>query len=64
LPSLFPDTFNTNKLASSYGLGLPSIVSSHKVLTDKIPFIKYGTGNGWFVASFSLTFILAAFVRL
>ncbi|EHK21033.1 uncharacterized protein TRIVIDRAFT_230990 [Trichoderma virens Gv29-8] len=51
-------------LASSYGLGLPSIVSSHKVLTDKIPFIKYGTGNGWFVASFSLTFILAAFVRL
>ncbi|KAF3074246.1 hypothetical protein V8C43DRAFT_294782 [Trichoderma afarasin] len=51
-------------LASSYGLGLPSIVHSHKLLTDKIPLLKYGTGNGWFVASFGLTFILAAFVRL
>ncbi|KAL7940896.1 hypothetical protein V8C42DRAFT_201970 [Trichoderma barbatum] len=51
-------------LASSYGISLPGIVSSHKLLTDKIPFLKYGTGNGWFVASFGLTFVLAAFVRL
>ncbi|KAL7905762.1 hypothetical protein GGI35DRAFT_121957 [Trichoderma velutinum] len=51
-------------LASSYGIGLPSIVYSPKLLTDKNPFLKYGTGNGWFVASFGLTFILAAFVRL
>ncbi|KAK4064297.1 uncharacterized protein Triagg1_9093 [Trichoderma aggressivum f. europaeum] len=51
-------------LASSYGLGLPSILHSHKLLTDKTPLFKYGTGNGWFVASFGLTFILAAFVRL
>ncbi|PTB61820.1 hypothetical protein BBK36DRAFT_1173060 [Trichoderma citrinoviride] len=52
------------QLASSYGPGLPSIVSSHKFLTDNFPFLKVGTGNGWFVASFSLTFILAAFARL
>ncbi|KAL6862144.1 hypothetical protein J3F83DRAFT_225397 [Trichoderma novae-zelandiae] len=51
-------------LASSYGLGLPSIVSSHKFLTDKFPLLKIGTGNGWFVASFSLTFALAAVARL
>ncbi|TFB01922.1 hypothetical protein CCMA1212_006133 [Trichoderma ghanense] len=52
------------QLASSYGLGLPSIVSSHKFLTDRFRILKVGTGNGWFVASFSLTFILAAFARL
>ncbi|OTA02138.1 hypothetical protein A9Z42_0024700 [Trichoderma parareesei] len=52
------------QLAASYGLGLPSIVSSHRFLTDTFPSLKVGTGNGWFVASFSLTFILAAFARL
>ncbi|KAL7929460.1 hypothetical protein V8C35DRAFT_315309 [Trichoderma chlorosporum] len=51
-------------LASSYGLSLPGIVYSRKFLTDKVPLFKYGTGNGWFLASFGLTFILAAFVRL
>lgn len=56
--------FGTIKLASSYGLGLPSIVYAPKFLTNKIPFLKYGAGNGWFVASFGLTFVLAAFVRL
>ncbi|KAL6876038.1 hypothetical protein HDV57DRAFT_519376 [Trichoderma longibrachiatum] len=52
------------QVAASYGLGLPSILSSHKFLTDTFPSLKIGTGNGWFVASFSLTFILAAFARL
>ncbi|KAL7787013.1 hypothetical protein V8C37DRAFT_391140 [Trichoderma ceciliae] len=51
-------------LASSYKLGLPRIISFHKFLTEKVPLFKYGTRNGWFVASFALTFVLAAFVRL
>lgn len=52
------------QIASSYGLGLPRVINFHKFLTERIPVLNYGTRNPWFAASFVLTFILAAFVRL
>ncbi|EHK51063.1 uncharacterized protein TrAtP1_009891 [Trichoderma atroviride] len=51
-------------LASSYGLPLPRFLNLPKYLAEKFPLLSYSTRDGWFVASFVLTFVLSAFVSL
>ncbi|KAL7918500.1 hypothetical protein ACQKWADRAFT_303841 [Trichoderma austrokoningii] len=51
-------------LASSYGLPLPRFLNLPKYLVEKTPLLSHSTRNGWFVASFLLTFVLSAFVSL
>lgn len=51
-------------LASSYGLPLPRFLNFPKYLAERIPLLSHRTRNGWFVASFILTFVLSAFVSL